>query len=77
MRPICRNIQNNDAYEYCGENKFKNVRTGKEGVVDDEMARKVFRFNVDATNLINDFPLVENLIKSLNLKFDNNKNLKL
>jgi hypothetical protein len=71
MKPVCRNIQNNDAYEYLGENKFKNIRTGNEGVVSDEAARKVFRFNVEATQMINDFPIIEEMIKVLNLKFDN------
>lgn len=69
---IVRNIQNNDLYIYLGENKFRNMRTGKEGIIDDEMARKVFKINVEATAIWNENPMLEQLINSLNLKFDNN-----
>lgn len=69
MKPICRNIQNNDAYEYLGENKFRNIRTGQQGVVSDEAAEKILRFNVEATELINEYPIIEHLIKTLGLKF--------
>jgi hypothetical protein len=70
---ICRNIQNNVAYEYLGENKFKNLLTLKEGVVDDETAAKIFKINIDATQIILDNPLVAEFINKLQLKFDNNK----
>lgn len=72
MRPVVRNIQNSNLYFYEGENKFRNIATGKEGIVDDEAARKIFRFNVEATKMINEFPIIEEMIKMLNLKFDNN-----
>lgn len=74
MKPICRNIQNNLPYEFLGGNKFRNLLTGKEGEVDDEKAREVFRFSVEATMIINEYPEVENLINTLQLRFDNNKN---
>lgn len=70
---ILRNIQNNDAYEYLGGNKFVNLRTGKSGVVDDETARKIFKINIEATALIEEYPAIKDLIKTLSLKFDNNK----
>lgn len=69
---ICRNLQNNDLYRYLGGNKFRNVRTGAEGAVDDETAQKIFRINLEATAILNEYPVVEELIKILNLKFDNN-----
>lgn len=65
---IVRNIQNNDLYRYLGENKFRNIRTGQEGIIDDEVAAKVFRINLEATELCEEFPLIEQMIKSLNLK---------
>lgn len=68
MAAIVRNIQNNDLYEYLGENKFKNIRTGKEGVVDDETARKVFRINVEASQMLSEFPQIAEMITRLNLK---------
>jgi len=71
---IVRNIQNNDAYEYLGNNVFQNLRTLKSGQVDEETARKIFRINLDATELINEYPMIKELINKLNLKFDKNKN---
>lgn len=71
--PICRNIQNNVPYEYLGENKFRNLLTLKEGAVDSETAEKVFKINVEATQMIYDNPLVAEFINKLQLKFDNNK----
>jgi len=68
---VCRNIQNQDAYEYLGENRFINLRTQKEGVVDDETARKIFKINLDATELIMQYPMIKELIYRLNLKFHN------
>jgi len=67
---ICRNIQTNDLYRYLGENKFRNLRTGSEGVVDEEKAREILKINVEATAILNEYPEVENLIKALNLKID-------
>ena len=65
---IVRNIQNNDFYRYLGENKFRNIRTGQEGVIDDEVAKKVFKINLEATEIFEEFPIIEEMIKSLNLK---------
>lgn len=71
MFPILRNIKNNEAYKFLGENRFQNLRTGIIGEVSDEMARKVFKFNIQATEIINEYPQIEELIKRLNLRFDN------
>lgn len=65
---IVRNIQNNQLYRYLGDNKFRNIVTGKEGIVDDEKAREIFLINVDATGILNEYPLVEDLIEKLKLK---------
>lgn len=70
MRPIVRNIQNNDAYEYLGENQYKNLRTQKTGEVQEELANKVFKFNLELTQFINENPEIENYIQRFNLKFD-------
>lgn len=67
--PVVRNVQNNDLYRYLGGNKFINIRTGVEGVAEDEAARKVFRINLEATEMINENPIIEMLINKLNLKF--------
>jgi len=70
LKPVVRNIQNNDFYFYEGENVFRNIRTDKSGTVDDETARKVFKINIEATEMINEFPIIEEMIKQLNLKSD-------
>jgi hypothetical protein len=70
MRPMVRNLQNNDIYEYLGENKFRNVRTGKEGIIDETKAKDVFKFNIEVTEMINEFPIIETMIQKLNLKSD-------
>lgn len=67
---VVRNIQNNDLYLFLGGNKFKNLRTGKEGEVDDETAQKIFKINIEATAIINEFPAIETLINTLKLKID-------
>lgn len=68
---IIRNIQNNDVYEKIGDNKYRNLRTLKEGVVTDEMALKVFEKNQSLTELINEYPMIKELINKLNLRFNN------
>ena len=73
MKPVVRNIQTGDLYFYEGENIFKNIRTEKSGKVEDEMARKVFRFNIEATEMINEFPNLEIMINKLKLKFEKNE----
>lgn len=67
---IVRNIQNNDLYRYHGNNEYTNLRTGKRGVIDEELAQKVFKINLEATELINENPALETLINTLNLKIE-------
>jgi hypothetical protein len=69
MNPIVRNIKTNDLYQYEGENKFTNLRTCKNGEVSDDIASKSFVINVEATMIINEYPIVKELIQKLNLKF--------
>lgn len=73
MKGVVRNIQNMDLYFYLGENKFQNIRTGAEGVVTDEMAKKIFQVDISATFIINEYPEIGELIKKLSLKIDNDK----
>lgn len=73
MKPVVRNIQNNDLYFYEGESVFRNIRTNKTGKVDDETAKRVFKINIEATQIINEFPNIEMLIIKLNLKLEKNE----
>lgn len=70
MTPIVRHKKSNLLYRYIGENVFENVATGKRGAVEDDVAREIFVVNLEATQLINDFPLIFELIQKLNLKMD-------
>lgn len=67
---IVRNIQNNDLYRYHGNDEYENIRTGKRGVIDEEMAKRCFKINLEATELINEYPVIEDLIKKLDLKIE-------
>lgn len=66
---IVRNIQTDDLYRYHGENEYTNIRTGKRGVIDEETAQKIFRINIQATAIFEEHPLLEEMIKTLNLKY--------
>lgn len=68
---IVRNVQNNDLYQYLGGNKFKNLRTLKEGDVPDDVCKKIFRINMDATVLISKYPVISKMINTLGLKCEN------
>lgn len=57
-------------YQYFGQNRYKNLRTGVEGVVSDEVAQRCFVINLEATQLLYEHPVLEDLIRTLNLKFD-------
>lgn len=67
MKPIVRHIKTSELYEWDGE-KFTNLRTGKSGVVDDETARKIFKFNVEASTIFHEYPIVKQLLSKLNMK---------
>jgi len=67
MKPIVRNIKTNDLYSWDGK-LFTNLRTGVSGIVSDEVARKTFRINLEATELIGKNPLIAELIKAASLK---------
>lgn len=67
MAAIVRHIKTGVFYEYLGENKFVNLCTGQSGIVSDELAKKIFRINLDATEMISKYPGVKDLIQKLNL----------
>lgn len=67
---ICRNIQNNVLYRYLGDNKYRNLCTGVEGIVAEGKAKEVFKINLNATELFGKYPQLEVLIQSLKLKAD-------
>lgn len=70
---IIRNIQTNDLYRYHGNDEYTNIRTGKRGEIKPELAQKIFKINLEATELCEEYPEIENLINKLNLKFYKNE----
>lgn len=71
---IVRNIQNNQLYRYLGDNKYRNLITGVSGEITEEVAQKIFKINLEMTQLCNEYPLVEEAIQRLQLKMDKNLN---
>lgn len=67
---IVRHIKNDILYRYLGNDKYRNLSTGNEGEVPPDVAKKIFVINLDATEICNEYPMVEKLIQSLNLKID-------
>lgn len=65
---VLRNIQNSDLYRHLSENKYRNLRTGAEGEIDEETAQRILKINLDATGLMNKFPMIEQLVLRLKLK---------
>lgn len=70
---VVRNIQNNDLYRYLGNNVFRNIRAGVEGIVSEEKAKEVFKINLEATWMIEEYPQIEELISRMNLRIDKDK----
>jgi hypothetical protein len=64
---VVRNTQNNQFYKYIGGNTFVNIITGKSGEVPDDVAKRIFKINLSATDILNKYPNVELLIKELEL----------
>ena len=73
FKPVVRNVRSNDLYFYEGENKFTNIRTGKSGIVTEESARKTFNINLEATAILNEYPMVVEMIKKMQLIIENKK----
>ena len=69
---IVRNIQNNNLYRYLGDNKYRNIMTGVEGEIDEAVAARIFKINLELTDLCENFPNIEIMINKLKLKSDKN-----
>lgn len=71
---IVRNIQNNHLYRYLGGNRYRNLMTGVEGEIGEDVAHRIFKINLELTELCENFPNVEKLIHTLKLKMDKDEN---
>lgn len=70
FKPVVRNVNTSDLYFYEGNNSFENLRTQKKGTVSDIAAQKTFLINLPASEMINEYPLISELINKLDLKYD-------
>lgn len=70
---IVRHVSTNKLYRYNGNNNYTNLHSGNSGEIPPEQAQKIFKINVEATYLCNEYPLVEELITKLKLVCDKNK----
>tara|TARA_R110002126_G_scaffold66582_2_gene169207 strand:- start:851 stop:1075 length:225 start_codon:yes stop_codon:yes gene_type:complete len=64
---VVRNVQNNQLYKYVGGTTYINVITGRSGEVPDDVAKRIFKINLSATDMLNKYPNVEELINRLEL----------
>lgn len=70
---VLRNVRTNDLYRHIEGTTFENIRTGGRGEVDAEKAKDIFVINIAATMIFNEFPLVEEMVRLLDLKIEPQK----
>ncbi len=69
---IVRHKTTNALYKHLVNDTYRNIATGVEGEVPPEIAQKIFNISLDATQLCNEYPVVEKLIFGLKLKIETN-----
>ncbi len=67
---IVRHKTTNALYSTLDGKIYKNLVSEVEGNVAEEIAQKIFAISLDATALINEYPVLETLIKKINLKIE-------
>jgi hypothetical protein len=68
MPSYFRHIKNGDIYRYEGDNKFTNLRTGVSGEIRSELSAKVLGCYAEASLILSEYPVIEELINRLQLK---------
>ena len=64
------NYKTQDLYRHIQGNIFKNLRTGVEGEIPEELTNKILKIDFKATMLFNKYPLLEELVFKLKLKIE-------
>lgn len=67
---ILRNIQNNNLYRHIEGDIYKNIATGVQAEIPPDKAKEFLKLNVDASMILNKYPMVELLINKLKLKIE-------
>ena len=70
MTAIVRHKTTNTLYRHIEGDIFQNIVTDVIGEVPPEIAQKIFAISLDATELCNEHPNIEMLIRGLNLKIE-------
>lgn len=68
--PVLRNLKNNIPYKFLGGNRYRNIITNAEGEVPEDIAAKEFKINLEATELVNKYPILETAISVLKLRIE-------
>lgn len=67
---IVRHVKTNKFYRYLGNNQYTNLFTGVTGEVLPEHAQRIFKINLDATEIFNEYPILDQLVARLKLGAD-------
>lgn len=64
---IVRHTKTNRLYKYHGNDSYTNLFTGAKGIIPPEQAQRIFKINLEATAILNEYPMVEEMIRRLKL----------
>ncbi len=64
---VLRLKKNNDLFRHIEGNTYINLRTQKEWEIPPEKAKEIFLLNIEASFMLNKYPMIEKLIGSLSL----------
>lgn len=67
---VLRLKKNDDLFRHIEGDKYLNIRTQKEWEIPPEKASEIFVLNVEASILLNEYPMIEKLIASLKLTIE-------
>jgi hypothetical protein len=64
---ILRHQSTNKLYRHNQGDNYTNLHSGKSGDIPPEQAQRIFKINVEATALFNEYPALEHMVKRLKL----------
>lgn len=67
---VVRHINTNRLYKYHGNDEYTNLFTGVRGRIPPEQAQRMFKINLEFTEILNQYPLILELITKLKLVCD-------
>lgn len=70
FKPVVRNVNTKDIYFYNGNNEFTNIRTNVTGKVSDAAAQKTFKINPELSIMLNEYPLIAELINKTQMMIE-------